>query len=140
MNQYSTVNLKLLNLELSKLKSRIRTGTDSSLKLSSNAVGESNDETHFPHKLLLTNTQASKICKAFADGSSANIKSSTTQLSKVIQFGRFNFLDLINPAEAVIDKIENLARKVSDDKINIAADLFRAFKKASLEGSGITAI
>ena len=40
----------------------------------------------------------------------------------MIQFGRFNFLDLINPAVAVInniDKIQNLARKVSDDKINI---------------------
>ena len=59
----------------------------------------------------------------------------------MIQFGRFNFLDLINPAEAVInniDKIQNLARKLSDDKSNIAADLFKAFKKASLEGSGIT--
>ena len=51
----------------------------------------------------------------------------------MIQFGRFNFLDLINPAEAVInniDKIQNLARKLSDDKSNIAADLFKAFKKA----------
>ena len=40
----------------------------------------------------------------------------------MIQFGRFNFLDLINPAVVVInniDQIQNLARKVSDDKINI---------------------
>ena len=29
-----------------------------------------------------------------------------------------------------IDKIQNLARKLSDDKSNIAADLFKAFKKA----------
>ena len=59
----------------------------------------------------------------------------------MIQFGRFNFLDLINSARAVInniDKIQNLARNFSDDKIIIVADLFRAFKKASLEGSGKT--
>ena len=37
-------------------------------------MGSSNDETYFPHKLLLTNTQVSKICKAFANGSTANIK------------------------------------------------------------------
>ena len=35
-------------------------------------VGNSNDETNFPHKLLLTNTQVSRICKAFLNGSSAN--------------------------------------------------------------------
>ena len=33
----------------------------------------SNDEINFQHKLLLTNTQVSKICKAFANGS-ANMK------------------------------------------------------------------
>ena len=35
----------------------------------------------------LINTQASKICKVFADGSSANTKFSETQLSKMIQSG-----------------------------------------------------
>ena len=35
----------------------------------------------------LTNTQASKICKVFADGSSVNTKFSKTQLSKMIQSG-----------------------------------------------------
>ena len=123
INQYNTVDLQLPNSELSKLKSRIRTGTDVSLNLASNAAGKSNNETHFPRKLLLTNTQASKIREAFANVSSANITFSVTQLSKMIQFGRFNFLDLINPAVVVInniDQIQNLARKVSDDKINIA--------------------
>ena len=49
------------------------------LNLSSNVVGDSNDKNNFPHKLLLTNTQISKIRKAFANGSSANIKLSKTQ-------------------------------------------------------------
>ena len=50
-------------------------------------IGSSNDETNFPHKLLLTDTKVSKICKAFANGSSANIKFSKTQLSKIVQLG-----------------------------------------------------
>ena len=44
------------------------------LRLSSNVVGYSNDQANFPHILVLNNTQVSKICKAFSNGSSANIK------------------------------------------------------------------
>ena len=36
-------------------------------------LGNSNDETNFPHKLLLNNTQVSRLPKAFANNSSANI-------------------------------------------------------------------
>ena len=57
------------------------------LKLSSNVAGDSNDENNFPHQLLLTNTQVSKIRKVFADGSSPNRNFSKTQLSKMIQSG-----------------------------------------------------
>ena len=45
------------NSQLNKLKSGIKNGTEVTLKLLSNAVGDSNDENNFPHKLLLTNTQ-----------------------------------------------------------------------------------
>ena len=48
--------MKLSNSQLNKLKSRIKNGTQVTLNLSSNAVVESNDETNFPQKLLLTNT------------------------------------------------------------------------------------
>ena len=46
-----------------------------------------NDETNFLHKLLLTDTQVSKICKTFGNGLSAKIKLWKTQLSKMIQSG-----------------------------------------------------
>ena len=44
---------------------------------------------NFPHKLLLTNSQVSRLCKAFANGSSANLKLSKTQLHKIGQSGGF---------------------------------------------------
>ena len=47
------------------------------------------DETNFPHKLLLTNRQVSNLRKAFANHLSADIKLSKTQLSKMIQSGGF---------------------------------------------------
>ena len=52
-------------------------------------VFDSNDENNFLHKLLLTSTQVSKFRKAFANGSSANIKLSRTQLHKIGQSGEF---------------------------------------------------
>ena len=75
--------------QLNKFRSRIRNGTEVTLNLSSNVVGNSNDETNFAQKLLLTNTQILRIRKAFTNGSSANIKFSKTQLSKIIQLGGF---------------------------------------------------
>ena len=52
-------------------------------------IGDSNDETNFPHKLLLTDRQVSNIRKAFANNSSADIKLSKTQLLKMVQSGGF---------------------------------------------------
>ena len=78
MTQKNTLNVKLSNSQLNKLKSGIKNGTKVILKLSSNVIGDSNNENDFPHKLLLTNIQDSKILKDFADGSSANIKLSKT--------------------------------------------------------------
>ena len=42
-------------------------------------IGNSNDETNFPHKLLLTNRRVENLCKAFADYLSTDIKLEKTQ-------------------------------------------------------------
>ena len=88
MTQYNTLNIKLSNSQLNKLKSGIKNDTEVTLKISSNVVGDSNDEHNFSWKLL-TNTQVSKLHKAFANNSSANIKLSKTQLHKIGQSGEF---------------------------------------------------
>ena len=63
------------------------------VRLSSNMIGNSDDETNFPHKLLLTDKKVANLRKAFANYLSADIKLSKTQLSKMIQSGGFlNFL------------------------------------------------
>ena len=43
-------------------------------------IGDSKDETSFPHKLLLPDIEVSKLCKTFLDNSSAIIKSEIVQL------------------------------------------------------------
>ena len=52
-------------------------------------IGNPDDETNFPHKLLLTNIQVLNLCKPFAKYTSTNMKLSKTQLSKMIQSGGF---------------------------------------------------
>ena len=57
MTQYNTFNLKLSNLQLNKLNSGIKNGT----QVTYTQVNHSNiirdDKTDFTHKLLLTNTR-----------------------------------------------------------------------------------
>ena len=52
-------------------------------------MNDFNDENNFLYKLLLTNTQVLKLCKPFANNSSANIKLSKTQLHKIGKSGGF---------------------------------------------------
>ena len=87
MMQYNSLDVKLSNSQLNKLKSAIKNETEVVLRLSSNMIGD--DETNFPHKLLLTNRQVSNLRKTFANYLSADIKLSETQLSQMIQSGGF---------------------------------------------------
>ena len=76
MTQYNILNVKLSNSQLNRLKLGVKSGTEITLEISSNVVCESNDENNIPHKLLLTNTQVWKLCKAFASNFSGTIKNS----------------------------------------------------------------
>ena len=117
----------------------------------------SNNENNFPHKLLLTNTQVSKILKAFSNGSATNTKFSKTQLSKIVQSGGFasNFLDLINPDKSlrfrpdkmftkIVNEADKLSKKVTNNDIKKIAANSRNFMHNSKNtsdnvlGTGIT--
>ena len=83
------LNVKLCNLQLNKLKSGLKMVPKQFCKISSNAGSDSNGENNFSHKLLLTNAQFSRLCKTFANNSSANMKLLKTQLHRIVQSGRF---------------------------------------------------
>ena len=92
-------------------------------------IGNSNDEINFPNKILLTDTQVSKIRKVFTNSSSVKIKFSKTQLPKMIQSGRFifsYFLDLIDP------KISGIGTILTNNEI---IDIMKVIK--FLENRGI---
>ena len=56
MIQFNTLNVKLPNSQLNKVKSERKNGTEVTLKHSSNVFDDSNDGNIFPQKLLLTVT------------------------------------------------------------------------------------
>ena len=87
MTQYNSLNVKLSNSHFNKFKSAIKNESEIVLRLSSNMIGA--NETNFPRELLLTGRHVSSLCESFANNSSADIKFSKTQLSKMIQSGGF---------------------------------------------------
>ena len=117
------------------------------MNLSSNLIGSSNDETNFPHKLLLTDT---KICKDFANGSNGNIKFSKTQFSKMVQSGEFisllhNSFVSKNISEFICKRIKEYRRQKIDKNTFVDAGLSLLGKKikkgtSSITTSGITLI
>ena len=112
MIQYNTLHARLSNSQLNKLKSGITNGTEVTLNLSSNAVGESNDESNFPYKLLWTNTfqkfatllqMVHQLIQIFQK----------TELSKMVQFrGILMFGQFFRP---LFDKITNSVFKTALD-------------------------
>ena len=89
MTHCNSLNVKLLNSQLSNLKSAIKNGTELVLRLSSNMVGNFNDEIIFPHKLILTNIPVASLHKYFVNHLSTDIKLSKLRLSKMMQSGEF---------------------------------------------------
>ena len=78
MTQYNSLDVKLSNSQLNKLKSSIINKTEIVLRLSSNMFDNSDDKNNFPPELLLTNRQVANFHKAFANNSSTDIKLSRT--------------------------------------------------------------
>ena len=82
-----------------------------------NGTKVTNDETNFPHRLLLTNPQVLRLYEAFANNSSANVSFLKTQLHKIGQSGGFLgrfFVPLINIGLLLMKNLQLFKRKFLD--------------------------
>ena len=106
-------------------------------------VGDSNDETKFPHKLLLTNTPDSKFPKTVANNSSANMKLSKTQLHKIRQSGGVSGT-LLGPLLKIgLPLMKNVLKLVAKSvltplELTTAASKSYAAIQKKISGSGMT--
>ena len=85
MVEYSKVDCKLTNVQLNKLKKAVKSNEGTTLKLSIKNFNK--NET--PHELLLTTRQNTKLRNSLNNNSATDIKSSKTQIKKIIQSGGF---------------------------------------------------
>ena len=102
--------------------------------------GDSNYETNFPLKSLLTNAQVSKIHKAFSNGSSANIKLSKTELFKMLQLGRF-LGRLLGPLlETGLLLMKNMLKPLAKSVLTLLGSVADAAIQNKVFGSGMAAL
>ena len=139
MMQYNSLNIKLSNSQLNKLKFAIKNETEVVLRLSSDLIGD--DETNFPHKLLLTNRQVANLHKAFANNLSMDIKLLKSQISKMTQSGGFlgRLLDPLLKAGLLLMK--NVIKPLSKSvlillRLTVAASAADAGIHKQILGSG----
>ena len=85
MVEYTKVNVKLTNLQLSKLKKAVKSNEGTTLR-----IGIKNfNKDELPHELLLTTRQSSKLRNAINNNSATDIILSKAQIKKLIQSGGF---------------------------------------------------
>ena len=84
MVEYTKVNVKLTNLQLSKLKKAVKYNEGATLQ-----IGIKNfNKDELPHELLLTTRQSTTLRNAI-NNSATDIKLSKAQIKKLIQSGGF---------------------------------------------------
>ena len=85
MVEYSKVNCKLTNVQLSKFKKAVKSNEGATFRLGIRNFNK--NET--PHELLLTTRQNTKLRNALNNNSATDIKLSKAQIKKIIQSGGF---------------------------------------------------
>ena len=83
MVEYNTVNVKLSNSQLNKLKSAAKNKQGTTLRMNAKMFNGNN----LPHELFLTQRQTTKLRNAIENNMSTYIKLSKAQRSKIIQSG-----------------------------------------------------
>ena len=126
-------NVKLEETQLKKLKIAVKNKTGTTLRMSLiMLVG--ND---LPHELLLTTRERTKLRNAFNYNTSADIKLSKVQISKIIQFGEF-LRSLLNRLAGPLMKVAvPLAKNIlAPLGITAAASAIDAGIQKKIHGSG----
>ena len=85
MVEYNTVNAKLLDSQLNKLKNAAKSKQGTTLRMNARMFSARN----LPHELLLTTRQTTKLRNSIENNISTDIKLSKAQISKIIQSGGF---------------------------------------------------
>ena len=137
MVDYSKVNVKLSDTRLKNLKTAAKNKTGTTLRISLKMLN-GND---FPHELLLTTKQKTKLRNAFNNNMSTDLKLSKVQIFKTIQSGGF-LVSLLSklagpPMKVAIPPAKNVLATLG---ITAAASAIDAVIQKKIHGSGTTTL
>ena len=124
MVEYSEINCKLTNVQLSKLKKAVKSNEGATLRL---GIKNFNKNEH-PHELLLTTRQNNKLRNAVTNNLTTDTKLSKAQMKKIIQSRGFLDKLLSKLAGPLMKVVLPLAK-------NVLAPLGLAFSMSAIDGS-----
>ena len=137
MVEYSKVNVRLSNTQLKKLKDAVKDNTGTTLRINLKMF----DGNDLPHELWLTTRQKTKLRNALNNNTSADLKLSKAQISKIIQSGGFLGALLSKLAGPLMKVAVPLAKNIlAPLGITAAAWALDAGIQKKMYGSGTTTL
>ena len=128
MVEYNTVNAKLSNSQLNKLKSAVKNRQGTILRMNARMLSANN----LPYELLLITRQTTKLRNAIGNNMSFDIKLSKARISKIIQPGGF-LGKLLGPLLKIgLPLIKNVIKPLAKSLLNplgLTAAAFLQMKK-----------
>ena len=137
MVECNTVNAKLSDSQLNKLKSVVKNKQGTILRMNAKMFSANN----LPHELLLTTRQTTKLRNAIENNISTDIKLSKAQISKIIQSGGFLGSFLSKLAGPLMKVAVPLAKSMlAPLAITAAASVIDGAIQKKIHGSGTTTL
>ena len=131
MAEYNTVNAKLSNSQLNKIKSAVKSNEGTTLRMNAKMFSANN---------LLTTTQTTKLRNAIGNNISTDIKLCKAQISKVIQSGGF-LGKLLGPLlKTVLLLLKSIRKPLGLLGLTAASSAIDAGVQKKIYGSGTTLV
>ena len=135
MVEYNTINAKLSNSQLNKLKNAVRNRQETTLRMNARMFNGNN----LPHELLLTTRQTTELRNSIENNMSTDIKLSKTQISKTIPSEGFLGALLSKLAGPLMKVSVQIAKKVlAPLGLTAAMSAIDAGIQKKIHGSGTT--
>ena len=136
MVEYNTVNAKLSNSQLNKLKSAVKNKQGTTLRINSRMFNSGN----LPSELLLRTKQTTKLKNTIENNMSTNIKLFKAQISKIIQSGGFLDKPLAPLLRTGLPSLKLVIKPLGLLDLTAASSAIDAGSKKIYSGSGTTTL
>ena len=136
MVEYNTVNAKLLNSQLNKLKSAVKNKQGATLRMNARMFNRNN----LPYQLFLTQRQITKLRINIENNLQTDIKLSKAQISKIIQSGGslVKLLGLL--LKPGLPLLKSVIKPLGLSGLTAASPAIDAAAKKKIYGSGTTTL